>query len=1567
MKPLKLHIDVRPEEQEESTYPFGKNGIQYDLAGSSFNEPGFRKLSNITVPYVVNGVIETDKYPIVFSTDNTSSAIGLFNTDTETYEPVVDDATWTLVDAQGNRARLGFKTANYITGQSQRNYKGELTVAFTDKSTWPKFLNIDNPALSSIDDMRLFPYFTPPSIKGEQITGGSVAGGAYYAALAYEKTDGTSTAYSTLSQVIIIQPGATGNADKAITFTITGADTNYNYIRIAIISKVNGVTSAIELNDTYPITGGVIKVTYTGVNIGTTIDPSTILTPPALYNRVGTIGQLNDYLYIGDLDTEPDLNDMQPYALAVQLEWISSIQTPTAPTAGMLSGAIKGFMHQEVYAIYIRYKKVRGGFTKWFITAGNTPKPADLADSSEATAGGATTSVPKFKCEDTIPYFDNGSNTGGTGIWKNDTEVYPDTPDFDASAIGGRNLRGQPVLHHRMPSLAWCKENLYPALNEYGKTKLDLLGIRAINVRIPDKYIGIIDGYEIGYAIRTVDNMTVYGQSLLLHGVTDRNNMALPDGTAPIWTSGGNWTTSVVDRGHDDNLELKQIRTGTFRFHSFDLLFNKPAITPTFVSAQLSLYRGNLDTEGYLEDASIGGGAGSGPVVHLIDYTQGDTPGIIGTGHKLRFIKSSTYLDVTVNADNFINVRHENCYAGYMAGNSWPMTGGESGFRNQRWSYTETTLGSPKYEKSYLINLIAVKADIYTGYQSQPLSSAGLARPITDNTPFFGGDSYVSDYTFHTYGRHSSEDFNGSGTDTGIGGIKAIRRFVCESVSNIALRYEVPGNIYSQWYPHNPTVAQNPDACYITRFQRSQDPNQFGYTRDFNALNNLIDSTIYSPFQEYLTTFPYRIHRGGKAIRTGKPRAWRTFLPLDYYEMQKNMGRMVHLEGMDDRLIIHMENAMFLTQDKARLEGGLLSVTLGTGDIFQFEPQEGQSAKLGYAGTRHELACVRTPAGYMFVDAQLGEIFLFKGKLMNLNEGVNTFLRDYLRIKDSNVFTGNGITIGYDQRYKRLLITVKNVQAPPGTVPKQFQDTNDFWDNLQVDDVVLYNGRLIQYKGVNDTEFDCPPDPVVHTYTWIPQDPYCLVDGDSNNTGMKGYNTRARKTDGVLDGHTEPNSPTTGTGPYFPPVLDLAACPPPAPVVSWQKSEPVCEHEYTQPATVTDTGQTLAASQNIVYTQYKTRIYKPGIYTETEIGNITPGSWAETELTTAHLWINTDGTTSDGPANRHGVFITGGVGAGVKVTIPFAYNNTGLSRTVYVGIFGDNEFEFKFNGTTIAITDGTSNDRNFKIFHLFPCVLRTGTNYFNVVGTGSGGPSDSVGMLVLDNTVAEISAAATEGDLTILFKSDTLIGETINVASCPDGWVLDNTGGSYVCRKTGISTPPGTGITDEGNTGTVIWDKRCRLSNGVPDGYCEDNTSGGPNPYFPPEENEALCPKPTENLGILCGTTITNNYNGTDFHAYDKVLINNSGTVPVTMTLNWNSYDRPNRFSILEDGSTIITTGWKGIAGYTGPWGTSLSTTENGTITWTTVVGSKYEILVETGPASTDNPQSDSYEFTLNC
>lgn len=97
----------------------------------------------------------------------------------------------------------------------------------------------------------------------------------------------------------------------------------------------------------------------------------------------------------------------------------------------------------------------------------------------------------------------------------------------------------------------------------------------------------------------------------------------------------------------------------------------------------------------------------------------------------------------------------------------------------------------------------------------------------------------------------------------------------------------------------------------------------------------------------------------------------------------------------------------------------------------------------------------------------------------------------------------------------------------------------------QVDADTMVATGLRKANTVGDPDYVAPVAdfatcPII---SWQAINPFCELDEDSNNTGMKGYANRARLTNGSLDGYTEPNINGVGLGPYFAPVSDIITCP----------------------------------------------------------------------------------------------------------------------------------------------------------------------------------------------------------------------------------------------------------------------------------------------------------------------------------------------------------------------------------------------------------------------------------------
>lgn len=225
---------------------------------------------------------------------------------------------------------------------------------------------------------------------------------------------------------------------------------------------------------------------------------------------------------------------------------------------------------------------------------------------------------------------------------------------------------------------------------------------------------------------------------------------------------------------------------------------------------------------------------------------------------------------------------------------------------------------------------------------------------------------------------------------------------------------------------------------------------------------------------------------------------------------------------------------------------------------------------------------------------------------------------------------------------------------------------------------------------------------------------------------------------------------------------------------------------------VTQSNYCLAPSRNPAYSSRLARIYNQG-FSNNSIAMVTaPASDVFAEMTTNPQWSNPTFSATLGVMNREGVWIDSDCNGvkdslilGTQTTIAFAFQNTGAERIVYVGLGADNQFILKVNGDIIAQTTVPNSSENFKIWHLIPVLLKAGWNDFNAVATGDGSVNDSIAMVIYDNAPAQIRDASSDTNLNILFKTSSLIGSHIDIATCDAGWTLDTSGGQgfYHCRQ----------------------------------------------------------------------------------------------------------------------------------------------------------------------------------------
>lgn len=194
---------------------------------------------------------------------------------------------------------------------------------------------------------------------------------------------------------------------------------------------------------------------------------------------------------------------------------------------------------------------------------------------------------------------------------------------------------------------------------------------------------------------------------------------------------------------------------------------------------------------------------------------------------------------------------------------------------------------------------------------------------------------------------------------------------------------------------------------------------------------------------------------------------WLNFKPNDYYDFSQSNGRLIGVDGIEnDKVLVRSENMTQVFNAYVTIPTSADSIQVGTGGMFQSKPQEYAKTDLGYAGSQHN-AILHTEFGHIWVDAKRGNVFNLQGNNMDeisRNGKKNWFkenlpfqiLKDFPAISEDtdNSFKNIGITLGFDKRFNRFLLTKLDYKLLDNTVT--YDATNKVFkkgdDEVSLDD-----------------------------------------------------------------------------------------------------------------------------------------------------------------------------------------------------------------------------------------------------------------------------------------------------------------------------------------------------------------------------------------------------------------------------------------------------------------------------------------------------------------------------------
>lgn len=230
---------------------------------------------------------------------------------------------------------------------------------------------------------------------------------------------------------------------------------------------------------------------------------------------------------------------------------------------------------------------------------------------------------------------------------------------------------------------------------------------------------------------------------------------------------------------------------------------------------------------------------------------------------------------------------------------------------------------------------------------------------------------------------------------------------------------------------------------------------------------------------------------------------WLFFKPLDFYEFPAKFGDLVHLKGIESEIILGRftnQVSLFNTIDIIRER---TDADLSSGNLFAGRSMDYNHTDLGYSGSQ-STEMISCEFGHFWVDAKRGQVFMVKPNgegLQPLHPGMSHWLEEHLPFKilrsniynrnrgDSmtyedvdNKFSGLGLSLGWDNRFKRVFVTKKDyipVLEPSGYV----FDNSEFY----------YHGNKVQltdpkyFTDVSFTlAFSCKNNNWISYYSFTP-------------------------------------------------------------------------------------------------------------------------------------------------------------------------------------------------------------------------------------------------------------------------------------------------------------------------------------------------------------------------------------------------------------------------------------------------------------------------------------------------
>ena len=977
---------------------------------------------------------------------------------------------------------FGFKEGDYITSAYRTDDQQRIHIAFTDGVNPPYYVNIgtrDNLQLAdyqkNLNDVRLFPeerHNAELTVSIEE--GGILMEGVYFVTYRYFYEDGKYGSFPGFSAPMPIIEGNRLRID-------VHQDELPTFDGIEVYVMFNN-----EIRRVYREKLGATDFTIIyGENTGQVITSDELLLNTTVYDKIGTIGTVDNRLLVGDVKfTNYNNYNFQP--LVNKMKVILTKETVSLED----SKSKRTFRPGEVYALYWQPQFISGEWGKAYIlnNIGSDGTTFDRAFAYEENQHYPSTGG--------FPTDDQGNPLPVTNF------RIPDEEEIIDGLLSG-NLS------------QYSGEDTNKFMLSYGILFGFQLSVRNVfETDATDEVKAVwqtIKQWRLLYAKKTLGNSRIVDSGQLTYGGVGKTIRELKEGNkvSPIVEKEAGFCSTggiLSFKGDYSVQELEFPTDGTSpTYHEYDKWACE--IMPYWKHIRLQSPEGLINSYKIPSGCRLKAGLASW-TMNYIQHFDLDEP------NKAPAKESVDYIDGEIRQSTFIDYRHvdftktgviSNLVPGSLPPPNPPFDTINIDDHEYLLSGASTSVNNIVGETCLLLKLQqglqltwkVIENDVSTFYWQvndegivrsgnqvfitgvekviydvpELIATGWIINEASDKHGFFwkdeliptsaysstyyanttlrqDGDAYLGYYTGFYSAPYSAKRMTNNGrlgpTNDGEAGyllncgIKAYRKTALYSRLNLDARSQdsIESTFKGRFEESEGSAYETLKMRDTRNSQTVQIPIGLSKLNSFEAVSIHYDDV----FDNKTISFPFRLHASLELD-------WRNMPPLQYQDLPVEFGKIQRLEEWGDRVIIHQELGLHLSRDKVSIQTDQVSAYVGTTDFLGTVPQQ-IMPRSNDMGLSDKFNAIITKVGYWFIGSN-SKIFLLTDGI----EEVSAFGLRYL-FRD-NLPDDVRFILSYSDVEERLFVSVitKNKPKSVGEI------TDDNASSFEFGEIVEYNGK----------------------------------------------------------------------------------------------------------------------------------------------------------------------------------------------------------------------------------------------------------------------------------------------------------------------------------------------------------------------------------------------------------------------------------------------------------------------------------------------------------------------------